>query len=115
MVVVGVGQLPRGREEGKRTDADTCTRASETPRARQYQMPAPNCAIQWIAQAPVVRRLAPLPSAVLPTFRKGEAMHDFSIALSHKPGELSRVAEVLSRAGVNLKSVSAMTIGNHAT
>lgn len=41
-------------------------------------------------------------------------MRDFSIQLSHKPGELSRVAEILSRAGVNIKSVAAMTVGSQA-
>ena len=39
-------------------------------------------------------------------------MREFAIHLSHKPGELGRVANVLGRAGVNLKSVAAMTIGN---
>jgi hypothetical protein len=39
-------------------------------------------------------------------------MRDFAIHLSHKPGELSRVANALSREGVNIKSVAAMTIGN---
>jgi hypothetical protein len=39
-------------------------------------------------------------------------MRDFAIPLSHKPGELGRVATVLGRAGVNIKSVAAMVIGN---
>jgi hypothetical protein len=39
-------------------------------------------------------------------------MRDFAIHLSHKPGELSRVANLLGKAGVNLKTVAAMTIGN---
>ena len=39
-------------------------------------------------------------------------MRDFAIPLSHKPGELGRVAAALSRAGVNVKSVAAMVIGN---
>jgi hypothetical protein len=39
-------------------------------------------------------------------------MRDFSIHLTHKPGELARVANILGRAGVNLKSVAAMTFNN---
>ena len=39
-------------------------------------------------------------------------MRDFAIQLSHKPGEVARVAHALARAGVNLKSVAAMTINN---
>jgi hypothetical protein len=41
-------------------------------------------------------------------------MRDFSIPLTHRPGELGRVAGALSKKGVNLKSVSAMTLGNQA-
>jgi hypothetical protein len=39
-------------------------------------------------------------------------MRDFGIHLSHKPGELGRVANTLARAGVNIKTVAAMVIGN---
>ncbi|MCI0461725.1 MAG: hypothetical protein L0Z62_32640 [Gemmataceae bacterium] len=39
-------------------------------------------------------------------------MRDFAIHLSHKPGELGRVANVLGRAGLNIKTVAAMVIGN---
>ena len=39
-------------------------------------------------------------------------MRDFAIHLTHRPGELARVAHALSRKGVNLKSVAAMTVGN---
>lgn len=39
-------------------------------------------------------------------------MRDFAIPLSHKPGELGRIATALGRAGVNIKSVAAMVIGN---
>jgi hypothetical protein len=39
-------------------------------------------------------------------------MRDFGIHLSHKPGELGRVANALARAGVNIKTVAAMVIGN---
>ena len=41
-------------------------------------------------------------------------MRDFTVELSHRPGELERVSDVLSRAGVNLKSVTALAVGNHA-
>ena len=39
-------------------------------------------------------------------------MRDFAIHLTHKPGELARVAHALARKGVNLKTVAAMTVGN---
>jgi hypothetical protein len=39
-------------------------------------------------------------------------MRDFAIHLTHKPGELARVAHALARAGVNLKSVTGMVMGN---
>jgi hypothetical protein len=39
-------------------------------------------------------------------------MRDFTVHLSHKPGELGRVANALARAGVNIKSVAAMAF-NH--
>jgi hypothetical protein len=39
-------------------------------------------------------------------------MRDFSIHLTHRPGELARAAHALARKGVNLKSVAAMAIGN---
>jgi hypothetical protein len=39
-------------------------------------------------------------------------MRDFTIHLTHRPGELARVAHALARAGVNLKSLAAMTIGS---
>jgi hypothetical protein len=41
-------------------------------------------------------------------------MKDFAVPLTHRPGELGRVANVLGRAGVNVKSVAAVTIGNQA-
>jgi hypothetical protein len=37
-------------------------------------------------------------------------MRDFSISLTHRPGELARVAKALSRYGVNLKSVAGLAI-----
>src|SRR5262245_5788120 len=39
-------------------------------------------------------------------------MRDFVIHLSHKPGELGRVAGILGRAGINVKSLAAMSIGS---
>jgi hypothetical protein len=39
-------------------------------------------------------------------------MRDFSIQLTHRPGELANVTNALSLQGVNIKSVAAMTFGN---
>jgi hypothetical protein len=41
-------------------------------------------------------------------------MKDFAIRLGHQPGELARVATVLSRYGVNVKSLAALSIDNTA-
>ncbi len=41
-------------------------------------------------------------------------MRDFTIPMTHRPGELGRVTNILGKAGVNLKSVAAMAIGNQA-
>lgn len=41
-------------------------------------------------------------------------MKDFAITLTHRPGELGRVANILGRAGLNIKSVAALTLGNQA-
>lgn len=41
-------------------------------------------------------------------------MRDFVVELSHRPGELARVTNALALYGVNLKSVAAMTFGDHA-
>lgn len=41
-------------------------------------------------------------------------MRDFSIPLTHRPGELGRVAGALAKKGINLKSVTAMSLGNQA-
>src|SRR2546421_559527 len=38
-------------------------------------------------------------------------MRDFSIPLTHRPGEIARVAHALARKGVNLKSITAMAFG----
>jgi hypothetical protein len=40
-------------------------------------------------------------------------MKDFAIELTHRPGELARVAEALSRYGVNLKAVVGVAIDQH--
>ena len=39
-------------------------------------------------------------------------MRDFTIHLTHRPGELARVTHALARKNVNLKSVAALTLGN---
>jgi hypothetical protein len=39
-------------------------------------------------------------------------MRDFAITMTHRPGEFSRIANALARAGVNIKTVAALTIGN---
>jgi len=40
-------------------------------------------------------------------------MKDFAIELTHKPGELARVADALSRYGVNIKALAGVAIGQH--
>ncbi len=37
-------------------------------------------------------------------------MRDISVALTHRPGELARVARALSRYGLNLKSVTGLAL-----
>lgn len=37
-------------------------------------------------------------------------MEDFSVKLSHRPGELARVATALSRYGVNIKSLAGLAV-----
>src|SRR5262245_48740949 len=39
------------------------------------------------------------------------AMRDFTIHLSHKPGELSRVANALAKKSVNIRSLAGMAVG----
>jgi len=41
-------------------------------------------------------------------------MRDFTLHLTHRPGELADVANALSLKGVNIKSLAAMTVGNQA-
>ena len=41
-------------------------------------------------------------------------MRDFTIQLTHRPGELADVANALSLNGINLKSVTALSVGNQA-
>ena len=42
-------------------------------------------------------------------------MRDFAVQLTHRPGELARVASVLGHHGVNLKAVAGLAIGNYVT
>jgi hypothetical protein len=44
----------------------------------------------------------------------GAVMRDLEIHLTHRPGELARVAEALGRYGVNIKSLAALEIDQHA-
>jgi hypothetical protein len=39
-------------------------------------------------------------------------MREFVIQATHRPGEVGRTANILGKAGVNLKSVAAMAFGN---
>ena len=41
-------------------------------------------------------------------------MRDFTVHLTHRPGELADVANALSLKGVNIKSLATMTVGNQA-
>lgn len=41
-------------------------------------------------------------------------MKDLTIQLSHRPGDLARVAEALARRGVNMKALTALTFGGEA-
>lgn len=40
-------------------------------------------------------------------------MRDFAIRLTHRPGELARVADALARHGVNLKSLAGLAVDGH--
>jgi hypothetical protein len=42
-------------------------------------------------------------------------MKDFAVRLTHRPGELARIATMLARYGVNLKSVAALAVDGQAT
>ena len=42
-------------------------------------------------------------------------MRDFAIQLTHRPGELARVATVLGRHRVNLKAIAGLAVGTHVT
>ena len=41
-------------------------------------------------------------------------MRDFTIPLTHRPGELGRVASALAKKSINIKSVAGMSLGNQA-
>lgn len=40
-------------------------------------------------------------------------MKDFALELTHRPGELARVADALSRYGVNIKALAGVAIDQH--
>ena len=42
-------------------------------------------------------------------------MRDSAIQLTHRPGELARVATIRGRHRVNLKAVAGLAIGTHVT
>src|SRR5919109_438182 len=42
-------------------------------------------------------------------------MRDFAIQLTHRPGELARVANALNAQGVNIKSVAGLAIDKYVT
>jgi hypothetical protein len=39
-------------------------------------------------------------------------MRDFTVHLTHKPGELGRVANALAKKGVNIRSLAGMAVGS---
>lgn len=39
-------------------------------------------------------------------------MREFAIQATHRPGEIGRIANILAKKGVNLKSIAAMAFGN---
>jgi hypothetical protein len=39
-------------------------------------------------------------------------MRDFAVQVTHRPGELARVANALAKKGVNIKSVAGLNVGN---
>ncbi len=41
-------------------------------------------------------------------------MKDFSIQLTHHPGDLARVAQALARKGGNIRALAAVSAGDHA-
>jgi hypothetical protein len=46
--------------------------------------------------------------------RKEHRMKDFTIQLTHRPGELADVANALSLRGINIKSLAALNVGHQA-
>jgi hypothetical protein len=54
------------------------------------------------------------PAKVRRVTRTENSMRDFTINLTHRPGELADVANALSLKGVNIKSLAAMNLGNQA-
>jgi hypothetical protein len=43
----------------------------------------------------------------------GTNMRDFAIQMTHRPGELARVASALARHGVNLRSLAGLAVDGH--
>ena len=41
-------------------------------------------------------------------------MKDCTIQLTHRPGDLARVAQALSRGGANIKALTVVSLGAHA-
>jgi acetolactate synthase small subunit len=39
-------------------------------------------------------------------------MREFAIHATHRPGEIGRIANILAKVGVNIKSIAAMSINN---
>jgi hypothetical protein len=56
----------------------------------------------------LIRRVAPWHRTSLEDF----TMREFAIQATHRPGEIGRVANILGRAGVNLKAVAAMAFAS---
>jgi acetolactate synthase small subunit len=44
--------------------------------------------------------------------RKGNAMRDFAVHVTDRPGEIARVADALARKDVNIKSIAGMVFGH---
>src|SRR5215510_2441332 len=62
-----------------------------------------------LASAHQRRNVARYPSH---TTLKGPTMREFAIHATHRPGEIGRIANILAKVGVNIKSIAAMSINN---
>src|SRR5262249_23031076 len=96
-------QARRGGRRGRRL------RAAGIAGSLPVRGPVPHRAHDRQAERPQ-RAHRPPPGVAWPrragSQKGGRRMRDFSVSLSHRPGELARVAKALSRYGVNLKSVT---------